>query len=365
LIELLFSKQKINQPNNQPTKQPIKQPIKQPPKTNQTTNQVDEFIKDFDERVIGAFEGILGENNLDDNTRVQVSLPMKMGGCGIRSGCVHHSAAYDNSYKQFLGKETPEQKTLSAGIDKRRKEELTAALDEENVFRLALISRERVSSWLSDVPIYGAGLEWSNVHFRVLLRWWLGLKVSEVGECNLSKCKGHMSPTGKHALACRVGGDMVTRHNRIRDCVYNIAKEGALAPVKEKYGLLSDAPENRPADIFIPSLNGINNLCLDVAVTCPLRGTFKYDINACNRYAEDVKRKRYEEFFKGVNMSYIPLVFDIYGGVSDGGRKILSDIIEEYVSREGVLSAESVWRKIMHTLFQANVCMIIRRRVVP
>jgi len=216
--------------------------------------QVDEFIKDFDERVIGAFEGILGENNLDDNTRVQVSLPMKMGGCGIRAGCVHHSAAYDNSYKQFLGKETPEQKTLSAGIDKMRKEELTAALDEENVFRLALISRERVSSWLSDVPIYGAGLEWSNVHFRVLLRWWLGLKVSEVGECNLSKCKGHMSPTGKHALACKVGGDMVTRHNRIRDCVYNIAKEGALAPVKEKYGLLSDAPENRP-------LNGINNLC--------------------------------------------------------------------------------------------------------
>jgi len=62
-----------------------------------------------------------------------------------------------------------------------------------------------------------------------------------------------------------------------------------------------------------------------------------------------------EKFFRSI----------IPGGVNDGGRKILSDIIEEYVSREGVLSAEFVWRKIMHTLFQANVCMIIRRRVDP
>jgi len=167
-----------------------------------------------------------------------------------------------------------------------------------------------------------------------MCRLWLGLKLSEKGKCNVANCKTVMSPKGSHGLACRAGGDMVTRHNRLRDLVYQIAKGGALAPVKEKYGLLVDAPGDRPADVFIPSLKNLNNVCIDIAVTCPIKGTYKLDPEACDRYAEEVKKKRYEELFKGVNMTYIPVVFDTYGGVNTEGKNILNSLFEEYRSRQ-------------------------------
>src|SRR5947209_1167665 len=114
-----------------------------------------------------------------------------------------------------------------------------------------------------------------------------------------------MSPSGSHVLAGRAGGDLVVRHKRIRDAIFNIAKGAALAPVKEKYGLLSDCTMNRPADVFKPSLNDANNVCLDIAVTCPIKGTFKLNREECNKFAEEIKMKRYHEQFKGVNKTYI------------------------------------------------------------
>jgi len=198
-----------------------------------------------------------------------------------------------------------------------------------------------------------------------MLRLWLGLKLSESGKCNVVKCKQQMCQMGHHGLACRAGGDMVIRHNRIRDCIFNIARNGALAPAKEKYGLLTDEPESRPADVFIPSIKNQSNVCLDVAVTCPFKGTYKREIEACNKYAEEIKLRRYEHSFKGGNLIYVPVVFDTFGGLNDMGKNILDSIMDECVGRQEGVSKNSLWRKVMHCLFYSNVCMILRRVVHP
>ena len=43
---------------------------------------------------------------------------------------------------------------------------------------------------------------------------------------------------GDHAVCCRKTGDLITRHNRVRDLVAEFAKKGLLSPDLEKQGLL-------------------------------------------------------------------------------------------------------------------------------
>jgi len=171
-----------------------------------------------------------------------------LGGFGLRSGLVHASAAYENSYGSFKGIHVEDQKTLSLTIDNDIRTRLWEEGDEDSKFRLDMICREKCSSWVSDMPSYGSGLEWDNEQFRCLCRWRLGLKQSDVGSC--AYCAGQMSPKGRHALVCR-GGDLVGRHHNIRDVIYQIARDACLNPVKEKGDILGDEPGKRPGDVYL------------------------------------------------------------------------------------------------------------------
>ena len=43
---------------------------------------------------------------------------------------------------------------------------------------------------------------------------------------------------GDHALCCKKNGDMITRHNRVRNLIFQIADMGLLSPELEKLGIL-------------------------------------------------------------------------------------------------------------------------------
>ena len=51
-----------------------------------------------------------------------------------------------------------------------------------------------------------------------------------------------MDSFGDHALTCPCSGDRTVRHNRIRDGFYQDAKQGNMAPEREKQGLLPGRP---------------------------------------------------------------------------------------------------------------------------
>jgi len=50
---------------------------------------VGDFVRDFDDRVLKALGGILGEGSLEQTTVEQSGLSVKMGGLGLRKGVVH------------------------------------------------------------------------------------------------------------------------------------------------------------------------------------------------------------------------------------------------------------------------------------
>ena len=56
-------------------------------------------------------------------------------------------------------------------------------------------------------------------------------------------------------MCCKLGGDIITRHNRLRDVVAAVAEEGGLNPLLEKKGILghTDKSQRRPAEVAIPT----------------------------------------------------------------------------------------------------------------
>eukprot|EP00731_Ephydatia_muelleri_P021996 Em0014g587a len=106
--------------------------------------------------------------------------------------------------------------------------------------------------------------------FQVAIEWWLGLDVSEGSPCAL--CPGStLDHLGHHAVTCKYGGDVVTRHNMIRDILVETCHQAHIG-VKVEVGnnLSRDHSKTRPADILLPNWFLGRTAALDVSITSPL-----------------------------------------------------------------------------------------------
>ena len=66
-----------------------------------------------------------------------------------------------------------------------------------------------------------------------------------------------LDPLGHHAATCRHGGDVVARHNRLRDIFANFCRRAHLSVrVEVGYGLARDHINSRPADILVQDGTG-------------------------------------------------------------------------------------------------------------
>ena len=55
----------------------------------------------------------------------------------------------------------------------------------------------------------------NSTPIEVVIKWWLGIPVAQGQSC--SQCNAALDAYGHHALCCKLGGDVVSRHNRLRD----------------------------------------------------------------------------------------------------------------------------------------------------
>ena len=103
---------------------------------------------------------------------------------------------------------------------------------------------------------------------------------------------------GDHATCCAKNGDLVTRHNAMRNLVYSIASDGLLKPALEKQGILVGPTGRRPGDVSIPDWKHSMGLAIDVAVTSPLTKGGMRVVSPCEDYAEVQKHKKYDASFR-------------------------------------------------------------------
>eukprot|EP00731_Ephydatia_muelleri_P018161 Em0011g201a len=111
----------------------------------------------------------------------------------------------------------PRQRNLSSKIEDHQLRMLfDLASSPAQRARLLSVSSPHASAWLSVMPTPQLNLHLEPPEFQVALKWWLGMDTSQNACCAF--CPSHaLDPLGHHALTCKSGGDLIVRHNALRD----------------------------------------------------------------------------------------------------------------------------------------------------
>ena len=94
-----------------------------------------------------------------------------------------------------------------------------------NRARLLSESAPHAASWLSVIPSVQLGLHLDPNELQTAIKWWLGLDTSGGSMCLLCPDTA-LDTLGHHAVTCRRGGDVVTRHNCLRDTFVDLCHNG-------------------------------------------------------------------------------------------------------------------------------------------
>ena len=189
----------------------------------------------------------------------QAELSLSRGGLGIRSLSRHSPAAYIASLSssgavplsqehlihavELFNSLVPSseavsmeevltsrihQKVLSHKIDNYLFNILYEQSSAADRARLLSVSSPHAASWVLVIPSDGLGLHLQPSEFQVAIKWWLGLDTSCGSICPL--CPGRLlDPLGHHALTCKRGEGVVTRHNKLCDTLAETCRRAHLS----------------------------------------------------------------------------------------------------------------------------------------
>ena len=108
------------------------------------------------------------------------------------------------------------QKSLSSKLDDHLFKVLLDMSSIADKACLLSVSSLHAGSWLSVTPSEGLGLHLDPSQFQVVIKWWLGLDLSNGSCCPLCP-EIALDPLGHHAVTCKRGGDVVSCHNKLCD----------------------------------------------------------------------------------------------------------------------------------------------------
>ena len=244
-------------------------------------------LKLFDGLMRDALGSILGVG-LSDRQWIQASLPVSLGGMGLRQAALHSSAAYAvssaHTYTLVSAMMRPliyqpdislplsvinsrssrsytlddlkdaSQKQVSHNLDLQAQKSLyNGAADPRERARLGCVLLSHSGDWLNAIPSKAMNIHMRPSEFRVAAKYRLGIPVFPASEsCPIQDCTQENDIMGDHAIGCGHSGERTSRHNRLRDTIFKAATSACLAPGQEIRGLVSGS-EARPADVFIPA----------------------------------------------------------------------------------------------------------------
>ena len=299
--------------------------------------------------------------DMSDTAWQQAQLSPSRGGLGFRSLSRHSSAAFISSLcssgfglqsshhlsqaiETFNSLVSPadavsveslltssvSQKYLSGKLDDRVFNILLNSSSVADKARLLSVSSPHAASWLSVVPSENLGLHLDPPVFPVAIKWWLGLDTSEGSQCAL--CPGStLDHLGHHAVTCKYGGDVVSRHNRIRDILVETCRRAHIG-VKVEVGnnLSRDHSKTRPADILLPNWFLGRTAALDVSITSPLNPVTLLEAGvsatAAAQATEARKHQANDPKCSELGWVCVPMVVETYGAWGKEATAIISSV---------------------------------------
>jgi hypothetical protein len=214
--------------------------------------------------------------------------------------------------------------------------------------RLQGCSTQYASAWMMCAPNPKKGNFLDNQSFTLLLKYWLGIPIfSTNSKCRL--CGSTLDIFGDHALHCKKKGNIVRRHDHVRDVLFNFLNIASIQAKKEIVGYLA-GEKSRVGDIVLPfGGSGLqtNTECLyDVTIFSSL---YIDRINNSSMEKEStaelaVRSKLTKRKADGLGLidtskgkrKFIPLGFEALGGFSFNSKKFVDYIAMEWSSKSGV-----------------------------
>ena len=148
-------------------------------------------------------------------------------------------------------------------------------------------------------------------------------------------CTQIINKFGDHATCCTSNGDIIIRHNAIRNLLDSIGSDGMLSPIMEKKGILGPTVGRRPGDVTLEKWTESKGLAIDVAVTSPLNVTHVRVTEPCEFYAASRKHKKYDASFEGTSYLFSPVVFETLSAINREGEEVLKQMFRFAAKRLG------------------------------
>ena len=108
-----------------------------------------------------------------------------------------------------------------------------------------------------------------GAEFVVAANFRLGLNIYDKAD-KCPSCGKESDELGDHGMVFGTGGESISRHNALRDAIFDTAASAGLAPLKEERALLP-GNNRRHADILLRHWFGGKDAALDVTITHPLK----------------------------------------------------------------------------------------------
>ncbi|RIZ67287.1 MAG: hypothetical protein D0531_00140, partial [Methylococcales bacterium] len=326
-----------------------------------TPVSVSDYAVRFDENVDAALKTMVNANRFDEDSSIVRSLPVQMGGLGMKKLSSIKEVAYTTSWLTSLqyiklnfslvydsranilfdgemirnlasvlphvpdgdsnqfddlivpiisGRSPiPTQKELAKTLDRPRLEALLNRLkltSPEKAAWLMSSSMEGLHSWLNCGTTDIAGLSIDDADFVEAIRLRLLLPIHEdiiptnrrCKSCRAEKC------SDLHALSCKIPSSLrITRHNFVRDALHKFVKSAVNTAIVTPESKIPNSREGKSqlkADLMINL--GPQTIYVDVAITNPsspsnVRGNVELVPLVAADHMEKAKRTKYQEAY--------------------------------------------------------------------
>ena len=361
-----------------------------------------EVLKKYDNALRAALISILNVG-MEDSSWEQCSLPVRMGGLGVRSASEVSLPAYlssvsatfecitpllptylRNEVNPFFahatfqwsnllsGEDLPIKKSVQAAWDiplckKRFENLLQSANTTEDKARLMAVSSEHASDWLNCVPLPSMSLKLNRQTLRIAVALRLGSRICKPHKCH---CKdkdtgqpGIVDIKGLHGLSCASAGGKgrIARHDRANDLIHRALASANYHCVLEPTGLCRD--EKRPDGFSLYPYSEGKILAWDYTCRNTLADAYKehtaVQVGYAAKVGEKDKFRNYEEL---VNENYfvVPIAHETMGSWAPDSLKFMKDLGSRISEATGEKRAKSfLFQSISMNLQRGNALCVM------
>ena len=306
-----------------------------------------------------------------DTQWAQASLPVSLGGLGIRSvsslapSAFLASAAGTRTLQDLLlanvshadiedaevcrteqiwcslsksrllsGLTAHSQKNWDGVITSGQHREIVETATDSNRARILAVSAPHSGDWLNALPISSCGLRLNDDAVRVAVGLRVGARLCEPHKCI---CGAEVDALGTHGLNCKKGSGRIARHNFLNDIIWRALNNADVPSTKEPTGLVRTDGKRPDGLSQIPWAEG-KCVTWDVTVTDTLAGYNLASSRAAAGSAAEAAARRKEDKYISLAASYhfMPIEVETLGPINKSG----SDFIDDNGRRLRVLTGD-------------------------